>query len=225
MKESGQCVYCGGYGPLTKDHIPPKNLFAKPRPNDLITVPSCYKCHSSNSQVSKDDEYFRLMLTSRDDTGNHPGVQQILPTVWRSLERVGGIGLRESLLKTVRWVEIWSRGGIYLGRRGTYDVNKMRLRRVATRITKGLFSHETSIRLPDSYEVRAILESDLDDAERQTFADEVVRPLMSQPRTTIGKGVFTYCSWHEVQDPNKSAWLLWFYGIPLFLCVTRPQSP
>jgi len=41
----GICVYCGKKLPLTKDHIPPKNLYSKPRPSNLITVPCCEKCN------------------------------------------------------------------------------------------------------------------------------------------------------------------------------------
>ncbi len=35
------CGYCGSASATTRDHIPPKGIFAPPRPDDLITVPSC----------------------------------------------------------------------------------------------------------------------------------------------------------------------------------------
>ncbi len=70
-KRLGICVYCGRNGPVTRDHIPPKNLFAT-RPSNLITVPACEKC---NRAACKDDEYFRLTITSRSDIGEHPEAQ------------------------------------------------------------------------------------------------------------------------------------------------------
>ena len=67
MKDT--CTYCGGVAG-SRDHIPPKNLFPKPRTNDLISVPSCVGC---NKAFSKDDEYLRFVLTMRADTFEQVG--------------------------------------------------------------------------------------------------------------------------------------------------------
>jgi hypothetical protein len=56
-KKSGQCAYCGKKQPVTDDHIPPKNLFPKPRGSNLITVPCCEFCRKG---WSENDEYFIL---------------------------------------------------------------------------------------------------------------------------------------------------------------------
>jgi 5-methylcytosine-specific restriction endonuclease McrA len=61
----GECAYCGDVGIITRDHVPPKGIFPKPRPANLITVPACSKCHSQ--QTSRDDEYFRNTLNVRED--------------------------------------------------------------------------------------------------------------------------------------------------------------
>jgi hypothetical protein len=53
------CCYCGIREATTKDHIPPKAIFPKPRPNDLITVPACFEC---NNEASKSDESFKTYL-------------------------------------------------------------------------------------------------------------------------------------------------------------------
>ena len=57
------CVYCGERDATTEDHIPPKCLFGLPLPSTLIKVPSCFQCNST----SRDDEYFRIALSSRHD--------------------------------------------------------------------------------------------------------------------------------------------------------------
>jgi hypothetical protein len=54
------CGYCGSPSPATRDHIPPKGIFPSPRPNDLITVPSCASC---NQSASGSDELFRVYLS------------------------------------------------------------------------------------------------------------------------------------------------------------------
>lgn len=55
------CYICGSPANLTRDHIPPKNLFRKPLPNDLITVDCCMSCHES---FTLDDEAFRVFASS-----------------------------------------------------------------------------------------------------------------------------------------------------------------
>ncbi len=40
------CTYCGTTGSLTRDHLPARSLFKKPRPSSLITVPSCLPCNA-----------------------------------------------------------------------------------------------------------------------------------------------------------------------------------
>jgi 5-methylcytosine-specific restriction endonuclease McrA len=60
---SGTCVYCGETKPLSADHVPPKNLFDRPYPANLLTVPACVDC---NGAFSKDDEDFRIALTVTD---------------------------------------------------------------------------------------------------------------------------------------------------------------
>src|SRR5262245_40510953 len=52
------CVICGEREATTRDHVPPKGIFPKPRPQ-LVTVPACAQC---NSGSSLHDESFRTYL-------------------------------------------------------------------------------------------------------------------------------------------------------------------
>lgn len=54
------CGFCGTTAPTTRDHVPPKSIFPTPRPNDLITIPSCPVC---NQGASESDELFRSYLS------------------------------------------------------------------------------------------------------------------------------------------------------------------
>lgn len=57
----GLCHVCGQNKILTKDHIPPDNLFLKPKPSNMITVFTCEVC---NGGTKLDDEYFRIYITA-----------------------------------------------------------------------------------------------------------------------------------------------------------------
>src|SRR5258706_7796778 len=58
---SGATCYVCGSPSTSDDHLPPKSCFLKPRPTNLLKVPSC-SVH--NGKRSMDDEYFRLVVTS-----------------------------------------------------------------------------------------------------------------------------------------------------------------
>jgi hypothetical protein len=77
--------------PLRDDHVPPKNLFGKPRPSTLVTVPSCLEC---NRGASGDDEYFRTMVALRQDV-NDTDARFARAAVIRSLARPQARGLSD----------------------------------------------------------------------------------------------------------------------------------
>ena len=72
------CLYCGVPGELTNDHVPPKNLFPKPRPNILVEVRACLAC---NGGASKDDEYFRQCLVLAEQIRGHS--EAMTRTTWK----------------------------------------------------------------------------------------------------------------------------------------------
>jgi len=83
------CYLCGSGSEITKDHIPPKNLFPHPRPTDLISVPCCREC---NNYLSPIDESFRVFVSSvakRSSAGD---------TIWKK-EVVGKTFNRSPKLK------------------------------------------------------------------------------------------------------------------------------
>jgi hypothetical protein len=91
-----KCIYCRNEAD-TDDHVPQKNLFPKPRPNNLITVPACKDC---NKKYEKDDEYFRNSLVMSSDLENSNEANIILDNVLRSYSRVERQGMIKSFLKS-----------------------------------------------------------------------------------------------------------------------------
>lgn len=227
LSKNGQCVYCGQIGLITDDHIPPKNLFSKPRPSNLIKIPSCNKCHGQNNQVSKDDEYFRLMVTLREDTADHPEVEKVLPTVLRSLGKPTSQGFTSALLRNRTIVNLRTTGGLYVGMKPAYNVDLQRLDSVAERITKGLFYFEKGFRLPNEYEVFSYSESgfrDITNDFKNDLQEKIIQPLMATELKIIGNNVFSYRVSFTKEDPNTSAWLLVFYDKVAFLSLTLPRE-
>ena len=219
-----ECVHCGSQSEnLTKDHIPPKSLFAD-LPDDLITVDSCQTC---NSGASKDDEYFRDLLIRERRTENHPEARKVRQKFFRALHREEARGYTKSIVDNVVPLDVFTQAGIYVGSAGGYEVDHERLDRVAERIVKGLYSHTYGIRLSESYQVECIDDNYLANSDRDE-QDKILRPFMpmdGQPPTrAIGKGVFAY--WNLRADDNEfvTAWILRFYDSVFLFCETVPKD-
>jgi len=221
-----RCVYCP-CDAQSSDHVPPKNLFPKPRPSDLVEVPSCNNC---NHGASNDDEYFRTVLATFEVTGDHPDVQRVLPDVHRALNNPKKKGFARSFIKTIQLVQRVTPSGLYAGVAPTFSFDKGRLLRVVERTVKGLLSHERGIRLPESCEAVAYFGGDIvqDISPFAQSLRRVAEYMATRPHKTIGNNVFAYSvvfaeDLPEValDDEHFSIWLMRFYDAVDFLCMTR----
>ena len=206
------CVYCESQRELTRDHVPPKNLFAKPLPPGLVTVPCCRKC---NTSASKDDEYFRFIIL-REDAGDHPEARKVFPIIVKSLQRSQAMGFTNLLRRNIFDIDVYLPDGSYIERRGGYRVNVPRLNRVASRIVKGLFWKEFGARLPDNYKPKSWKDSDLAFTKKELMAQE--------PHKIIGNNVFEYWVQTVPGDKYTTAWVLRFYEAVSFSCITAPTD-
>jgi hypothetical protein len=216
----GQCAYCGNVGEITVDDIPPKNLFAKPRPHNLVKVPSCVRC---NGGASKDDEYFRLWMTMREQSKGNPDREGVLAATIRSLERPVAKGFQTDFARSNFIAPRFSPSGIYIGSHPAFAASGQRLDAVAIRIVKGLFYHHRRKRLPSDYCVRAVHLSRLGELERASrlVMEEFIEALLESPVHRVGHA-FGYWT---LQSPNgwaRSIWLLEFYGNLDYFCTTQP---
>jgi len=144
---STSCMYCGERPGPTRDHVPPKGLFPKPRPANLVTVPCCEECRTTQTL---DDEYFIRMVAMRHDV-DHPAASKILESVHRSFTKPAKRGFNQALVRSVRYKDLHTSAGLYLGEAATYDVALDRLCNVIRRTTLGMFSEIFGHRLPDDY--------------------------------------------------------------------------
>lgn len=212
------CVYCGSRKKLTRDHIPPKCLFDRPLPQDLITVPCCRQC---NKAASKDDEYFRSTLVFRRDAGEHAEAKRVADRAVRSLQYAKGKGLAKLLLSNVEeFYFINERGIVEPG--ASYYVDLQRLGNVAVRIIKGLFWKEFGECLPDDYEASAFNDSGIQHMDENQLG--IFRTVLEGRSTIVGNEVFRYWKSVAPEDPFSTAWILLFYESVYFLCFTLPKE-
>ena len=223
--KKGQCVFCGRKRQVTREHTPPKCVFPEPRPSNLITVPACREC---NSASSKDDEYFRLVLTLRDDIHRIPLVKEKLwPKVRRSLQKETKRGLQSSLFHSICHVPVFTESGIYVGRKRGYHVDERRLERTVEHTVKGLFYHLQKRRLPNSSGVSVVCESRFS-AMPKDARDHIVgiaRAIWESDGigATIGDNVFSYKVAFFSEDQNASAWLINFFKRVSFIAITLSE--
>jgi len=212
-KKKGQCAYCGNISPVTVDHIPPKNLFPKPRSSNLITVPCCVPCYEG---WSKDDEYFRANILSSFRVSDEPLAQGVIYSLLRSVNKSPGFA--HLIINSIEEIEIVTESGLYLGKKDAFKLDVERIDRVGQRIIRGLFFYEKRLPLPANYQVIAKiqqfgLEPVLEKLPGIQFVDLRI----------IQDGVFCYTLCGTEEDPNSGIWLLLFYNNLPIVGFIRPN--
>ena len=217
VKRKKVCVYCGSRKNLTRDHVPPKCLFATP-PQNAITVPSCRRC---NGNASRDDEYFRLIVANRRDIGDNTEALSVAKKAVKSLQRQEARKFRRSFLSGVDFRYLMNERGV-IEPGGSYYADHVRLGRVASRIVKGLFWHKTSECLPSVYEVTSWVDAGLPYIKNRDL--QIFALVMMEEPIRIGRNVFK--CWHKsvVEDMFTSVWVLQFYeNVHIFCMTATPQ--
>lgn len=205
------CAYCNINRANTVDHVPPKNMFPSPRPNNMITVPACDGC---NNKYAKDEEYFiaSMMFTDAGDSvaGN---------MLWKQrLERMysKNRGIRNKIARTLKRKSLHTPAGLYLGKHFVQTPEFDRWDRVVEKIVRGLYYFEYGSSLLPSTGVKTIFIST--DERHKTIVNNNINMLK------LGKrgwpDVFIYKCNEVVGNPRDSMWGLLFYEKLIFWAVT-----
>jgi hypothetical protein len=132
-----------------------------------------------------DDEYFKTMMVFKDRAGDHPEVQEIRDSVFRSLRMVEKVKFTRRLPNSVRQVEITTSRGIYVGKAPGFDVDLARLNRVVARITRGLYwHHHQHICLPNDFTVDVYPEYGIQSFSKETrkgLRKTLIQPILNNP--------------------------------------------
>jgi hypothetical protein len=189
--KEGACIYCGTVGALTDDHVPPKNLFPKPRLG-LITVPSCERC---NGGFKLDDEYFRLVITTSADA-------KVFPIAVEAIHKLGTpekVRFAKSMLLNID------------RENDDLNVDPSRVRRVIERVIRGLFWHHQRRALPAQAEMRVWFKC-FDGAPMDDLGFEGLLVALGQQHLhQVGKGIFSYRYVFDSDQAVRSAWYLRFF--------------
>ena len=214
MSEEPYCVYCGLRPGITRDHVPPKSFFPKPRPSDLITIPACGSC---NKDAGKDEELF-LATFMFGEAGVSPAGKRLWNEKLHRMYRKNK-GLRRRIANSLHDVEIVTPSGLYIGRGLGVRLENERLEKVVSKIVRGLYYHEYQEALPAAAEV---------------ICNFVQRPLAMSPIENIvpelhfgsrkWPGIFEYRFNCVAEKPEASIWLIRFYGCHVFWALTDVRS-
>ncbi len=211
------CIYCGKRGGTTKDHVPPKCFFPSPRPSNLIAVPCCCVC---KKDYEKYDEPVRNLLTSLETTENHPGIRdQIAGKRNRSYLRKEGKSRLQHMLNSIKFIDRYSPGRIYLGKHPAFDLDQEVMDRFMERTTRALLYKENSISCVGCKIEWRMAPSGKDfgsmPAELKAF-------IASGNLREIGNNVFTYVGYY-CPGRARSLWIMSFYGGVEFMTILREE--
>jgi hypothetical protein len=212
-KAAQRCYLCGKSadetpeGKLTREHVPPRNLFPQPRPSDLITVPCCAKC---NHDAHKDDEYLRLAVSGYYNTN------QLGKRIWK--EKAVGSTLRKKRLRgSVDAMAKSFKKIALITPRGVEDalevmIKKAPVNRSLVRITAGLLS----ILYPEID--RNELSFTMTQLDQFKLNDAGFRQIQRMLRY-FQKGNGVYRCWHYVETTYslKGAWVHMFFDSAAYL--------
>ena len=199
MPSKQKCVLCNKRYATTRDHVPPKGCFAKPLPNDLITIPSCLKC---NRDGSKFDEKFRVYLSL------HVGIDTPrTKALWKN-HAVRTIQhnkrLRNKIVGSMRPVTVKSPGGIILSRETGVLWDSEAHDEVLIRTIKGLYYHHFNEILPT--------DSTIGISWHRTLNDDMIEISNQLKAHSISNGELIYRYGRADDKPESSIWLFQFYG-------------
>ena len=217
-KKGGRCCYCGKIAPVTKDHIPPKNLFPRPRPSNLITVPCCQHCREG---WSDDDEYFRAILLSSELTESHVEAKKATEAFLRSLQRPQHGRFLRMLASNITSANVYTtKARLYIGRHPIMVYDRNRVDRVTSRIVRGLFFKRTGCVFPDTHEIITVMRENIS-GKLDEFA--LKNKDSFSPPIEVGNSVFAYTV-AFAEDNVSSCWVMFFYDRFPIVAFTHPRS-
>lgn len=208
------CVLCGKNIATTDEHVPPRNLFKKPRPYNLITVPACKNC---NSGSSKDDEYFLHLVATTISPDEHPDLEYLLNNkVIKSLKRKQAMGLRKEFYNSLNQVHVTTEKGIYLGKQTVRYIEADRILNLVEKNARGLYYIEKNIIVPESANIEVMM---IRPVESLDAMQERVEFFKSKKR---GNDVFEYSSIipHDC-DISAGFYMKYFKHIAFFVKIEK----
>ncbi len=208
-----RCVYCGRDA-TTSDHIPPKQIFPKPRPDNLETVPACFKC---NNLAGKDEDYFFATFMFSDAGISDAGKRLWKEKLHRMYEK--NAGLRRKIAQNLSEKDIYTSHGLSLGKKMVIEFDESRLNNVVSKIVKGLYYVEYKEIIPSSQRFDCLF---LQTQANYDSAKDYIHMLKGGSKKWTG--VFEYKHNRTEEGKPGSMWLLNFYGFATFWIIAHAHD-
>ena len=128
------CYLCSSTENLTKDHIPPKNLFPSPKPANLITIWCCKKCNEKFSLIDESFREFTSSVINRSKSGEQIWNEKVMQSSFRRSPK-----LKTATIKSLVPIETEINGIKVQATGMTYPVKKTK--DYLVRLTKGFTRH------------------------------------------------------------------------------------
>jgi hypothetical protein len=202
------CYLCGATEQLTRDHIPPRNLFPPPRPTNLITVDCCEAC---NNGMKLSDERMRVFLAA--PVGRSLAGDQVWRdgVVQRSFERSDSLRRRFALSMT----EVIALRDDVISPHQAITIPQEEAKAYIVRITKGLLRHF----YPGlDYRTHSFSVDHLEPS-----ADNVGMLIARFRHDSRGDGVFRFFR-GVVLEPCMGIWVYFFYERVCFMATHGPPD-
>ena len=212
MSKGTICAICGERVATTRDHVPPKGIFPKPFPENLITVPACQLCNNGANQA---DEQFRTYLSMT--------IRQDLPeakNLWknRSLRTLNkNKKLFRAVSEGLRRAPAYTDDGVYLGEKPVFLWPANVYEPIIERIARGLYYKHYNEVLGS----RAACEVGF----LYSLPTEAVQLTRTMSQVQIGEGIFTYRYGRDADKPLNSLWIFEFYLSHWAYVETKPANP
>ncbi len=212
--KSDKCAYCGTRQahPGKGDHVPPRSVFVKPRPSNMITVPACRPCNKGFSDI---DEEFRVALSllvgvntpeSKAFWRNHA-----LPTI-RHNQRIN-----RAVLGRLREVDVRSEGGVLIGCAGVVPLSVATHNAFIERVVRGLFYHCYGEPLGPAVKFQIFAQG-----YNSQNVPELIRAYGKYCSAgSVGEIQFRYMYARADDAPLGTMWFLEFHGKHLVAAITE----
>lgn len=195
------CAICGESPATTRDHIPPRGIYPKPRANGLHlhTVPSCAHC---NNAAGPEDEEFKVLIGFGAEDGHRPQdvvIDSIAKTVG-SNQRIA-----EQIFSTKRHGYAQRRGSVFEPAIAvTFDWDTYC--KVITRMVRALYWRRTGNCLGKHSEIRVFSPQAMNTAFTQSMKElmDCLKPYQLNQKTFVYKVQF--------RDDGTSIWGMQFLG-------------
>jgi hypothetical protein len=205
------CAICGERDGTTRDHVPPKAIFPKPRPNNLVTVPACLEC---NNGASDNDDLFKVFLSLQAAGNNEIARRLFQEKTVRTLKR--SQSLLALILEEAKELQIINNQGNIETRTGILW-NSAAHDAVMERTIRGLYFHHSGSPIP--------IDTNLAVQWLHGVPEEILPSLHLFNEVVLGDDQVTYKYIIYGDDPRHSLWLFDFYGAHWASGHTSPAHP